>query len=70
MTQATLINQIRQAFGSVENMDPSGSVYPRLCALLDRCDNDALKAVYAARIRFVSGLALNRMIRRGIADSI
>lgn len=61
------ITTLRAAFGSVERMDPSGKAYAGICDLLDGCDDDALKAVHAAQIKFVSKLAFNRMIRRGIA---
>lgn len=67
MTQAQMITSLRAAFGNVERMDPDGPTCRRLCALLDRADNDALKAVREANINFVSALAFNRMIRRGIA---
>jgi hypothetical protein len=64
---ASQITALRAAFAGVTKMDPSGPAYRKLCSILDRADNDALKAVHAARIPFVSSLALNRMIRRGIA---
>jgi hypothetical protein len=63
----TDIATLRTAFAKITKMDPSGPAYRRLTAILDRADNDALKAVHAAKIPFASSLALNRMIRRGIA---
>jgi hypothetical protein len=53
-------------FGGIERIDPSGAAYGRLCAILDGADDEALKAVHAANIRFASRLAFNRMIRRGL----
>lgn len=67
MTRTQMIVSLRAAFGKLERLDPDGPTYNSLCALLDRADNDALKAVHAAGIKFVSALAFNRMIRRGIA---
>lgn len=66
MTAKQMIPIIRSCFGSVETIDPSGPIYARLCALLDRADDNALRAVYKAKIKFVSPLALNRMIARGL----
>ena len=60
------ITTLRTAFSGIQKMDPSGPHYPRLCAILDQADDEALKAVHAARIPFVSLLAFNRMVRRGI----
>ena len=60
------IEQLRRDFSKFQRMDPEGPVYQRLCAILDRADNDALRAAYEANIPFVSSLALNRMIRRKI----
>jgi hypothetical protein len=60
------IETLRTAFGSVKKMDPSGAVYAGICDILDRASDDALKAAHAAKIPFVSSLAFNRMIRRGI----
>jgi hypothetical protein len=45
---------------------PQRAAYKRLCSILDRADNDALKTAYAAKIPFVSSLSLNRMLERGI----
>jgi len=53
-------------FAQIERMDPSGKAYDRLCKILDSADDEALKAVYAAKIRFASKLAFNRLLRRGL----
>jgi ribosomal protein S2 len=66
MTTAQQINYLRQAFGAIQTMDPCGSNYKRLCAILDRADDEALKAAHAAKIPFVSALAFNRMLKRGL----
>lgn len=61
---AALISTLRASFANVESM--SDASYKKLCAILDTADNDALRAAYEAKIKFVSPLALNRMIRRGL----
>jgi hypothetical protein len=68
MTKMTsdITHILRAAFATIEKVDIDGPVYRGLVAILDRADNDALKAVHAAKIPFASSLALNRMIRRGI----
>jgi len=63
---ATDLNTIRNAFGNLTTMDPDGPVYKKLCELLDRCDDEAIVAAKDAGIKFVSSLALNRCIRRGL----
>lgn len=62
-----MIASLTATFAKIERMDPNGAMYEGICNLLDRADDDALKAVHAAGIKFVSSLAFNRMIRRGIA---
>lgn len=63
---AVNIKALQAVFGKVTRMDPKEPVYMKLIALLDRCDDEALVTVYRAEIKFVSPLALNRIIKRGI----
>lgn len=64
MTKRDLqIAALRKAFGNLDGIDPNGPVYARLCAILDKADAHALKAVVAADIKFVSKLARNRLMR-------
>jgi hypothetical protein len=63
--QAT-ITELQTSFSTVQTMDPCGTAYARLCAILDDASDEALRAAYEAKIKFVSPLALNRMIRRGL----
>lgn len=60
------IQFLREAFGSVKTMDPTGEIYKRLCQILDRASDEALEAAYYSKIRFVSQLSFNRMIKRGL----
>lgn len=66
MTQQSMIALLREAFGAVDRIDPEGPSYRRLCRILDKADDDALRAVHRAKIKFVSLLAMNRLIRRGL----
>lgn len=61
-----MIAELVAGFAKIDRMDPSGPAYAKLCDILDRADNDALQAAYDAKINFVSSLAFNRMIRRGM----
>lgn len=58
------IEFIRSKFGSLQTIDPDGPLYKKLCELLDRCDDKALDEIVNQKIKFVSALALNRVIRR------
>lgn len=60
------IEKIRAGFGNLSSMDPEGPTYAKLIALLDRCDDEAIVAAKDANIKFVSRLALNRCVRRGL----
>lgn len=66
MDQQEMIDSLRLLFGEIKTMDPAGAPYKRLCKILDNADDEALKAVYEAKIPFASLLAFNRMHRRGI----
>lgn len=70
MSLADDIQTVSAQFAKLDSIDPDGPLYQRLVGLLDRCDDDAIVAVYDARIKFVSALALNRMIRRGLVPAV
>lgn len=57
---------LREKFGNMHGMDPAGPIYAKLCAILDKADHAALKAVVAADIKFVSSLARNRLMRASL----
>lgn len=61
-----MIQTLRNEFAKIEAIDPSSAAYKNLVALLDRCDDEAILAAKNAGIKFVSSLALNRCIRRGL----
>lgn len=66
MTKAMQIVALRNEFGKMQGMDPSGPVYARLCAILDKADKVALRALVAADIKFVSKLAAVRLMRSSL----
>lgn len=63
MTKAMQIAVLRSEFGRLQGIDPSGPVYARLCAILDKADKLALYDLVAADIKFVSKLASVRLMR-------
>lgn len=58
------IEQVRAAYSKINTIDPDGKGYSDLCNFLDAQDTDTLKALAGANIKFVSKLAINRIIRR------
>ena len=64
-----MIETLRKGYGKHDRMAPEGKAYKGICDLLDRSDDETLKTVYRANIKFVSALAFNRMIRRGIHEA-
>lgn len=64
-TEAQL-KSLRDEFGKITSIDPSAASYKKMIKLLDALGDEDLKTVSRAGIKFVSNLALNRVIRRGI----
>ena len=57
------IAKLRDEYGKISTIDPSGQAYKQLVAMLDRLELDDLKTLAGAKIKFVSGLAQNRVNR-------
>ncbi len=55
--------KMRDEYGKISTIDPSGSAYKQLIAMLDKMNIDNLKSLAGAKIKFVSGLAQNRVNR-------
>lgn len=69
MTKAQLlaqINNLRTAYGKLNTINPSSPTYKKLVDLLDSMDDELLMIIKEAGIKFLSSLALNRCIRRGL----
>lgn len=62
------INELRTQYATVERIDPCLPTYKKLCALLDRLSDTQLMTIAEARIKFVSLLARNRCITRGLIE--
>jgi hypothetical protein len=54
---------MRDEYGKISTIDPSGPAYKQLIAMLDKMHIDNLKSLAGAKIKFVSGLAQNRVNR-------
>ena len=57
------IAKMRDEYGKISTIDPSGPEYKQLIAMLDKMHIDNLKSLAGAKIKFVSGLAQNRVNR-------
>ncbi len=55
--------KMRDEYGKISTIDPSGPAYKQLIAMLDKMHVDNLKTLAGAKIKFVSGLAQNRVNR-------
>jgi hypothetical protein len=55
--------KMRDEYGKISTIDPSGSEYKKLISMLDKMHIDNLKSLAGAKIKFVSGLAQNRVNR-------
>ena len=56
-----LIKLSRANFAKIDRIDPCCEPYKRLIAILDACDQPALRMIEMADIKFVSALARNRL---------
>lgn len=56
--------KLKNEYGKITSVDPSQPTYKKLTSFLDRLSDEQLKQLAQAKIKFVSGLALNRVNRR------
>lgn len=61
-----LASHLKLKMDNIERIDPEGAFYISVCRILDAANNDALEIIWREKIRFISNLALNRLIRRGV----
>ncbi len=61
---AAQIDKLRQEYGKIKGIDPASDNYKKLTAMLDKLDLKALQSLAGAKIKFVSSLAQNRVIRK------
>lgn len=57
---------LQMEYDRIKSIDPSQPTYTKLCATLDAMPDPLLKQISGAGINFMSALAFNRCIRRGI----
>lgn len=59
-----MIDVLRKEFGKIDKVDPSKPSYKKIVALLDTLSLEDLQALVDAKIKFISSLALNRVMRK------
>jgi hypothetical protein len=57
-----LINTLRNECSQIDRINPCSPAYKRLIAFLDGLPQDHLKMVRDAKIKFLSRLAINRIV--------
>jgi hypothetical protein len=62
--------QLRRMYASIDRVDPFGKAYNGLCHTLDKASDSDLLALSRADIKFISSLALNRVIKRGLGFKV
>jgi hypothetical protein len=58
------LDKLRAEYSKIKTVDPSQPTYGKLTAFLDKLDDAKLKQLATAKIKFVSGLAHNRVTKR------
>jgi hypothetical protein len=60
------IARLKAEYSKINTVDPSGDSYKKLTAMLDKLDVPTLEKLAGAGIKFVSGLAKNRVLRKSM----
>jgi hypothetical protein len=60
------IAALKKEYSTINGIDPSSDNYKKLIAMLDKLDLASLKSLAGAEIKFVSGLAKNRVMRKSV----
>lgn len=60
------INELRFKWGKIERVDPDGDGFNKLVRFLDSLPDETIKGLVYAKIKWVSSLALNRAVSRGL----
>ena len=60
------LDKLRAEYSKIKTVDPSQPTYGKLTAFLDKLDDAKLKQLSTAKIKFVSGLAHNRVSKRSM----
>ena len=67
MFTASHLETLRNEYAKIDRVDPSFEAYDKMKKLLDAMTDDQLSQVRRADIKFLSSLATNRCVRRGLA---
>lgn len=60
------IAALKAEYSKINGIDPASDTYKKLIAMLDRLDLKSLQSLAGAEIKFVSGLAKNRVARKSM----
>jgi hypothetical protein len=60
------LNKLRDSFKKIETIDPESETYLKLRKKIEDMSPETLKQIISAKIKFLSSLALNTAIRKGI----
>ncbi len=55
------IEKLKSEYEKINKIDPSSPTYKKLVDMLNKMDQETLKQIADAKIKFVSALALNRI---------
>jgi len=55
------LKTLRRNYDSIGSIDPCGPTYPKLIKFLDSMDRSTLQELESAKIKWISGLARNRI---------
>lgn len=55
------LDKLRAEYATIQGVDPDGPTYPKMCAMLDAMPQETLQQLAGAGIKFLSGLARNRV---------
>ena len=64
------IDRLKSEYSKINKIDPSGDAYKKLIAMLDKLDKASLEKLAGADIKFVSGLAKNRVNRMKLKEAL
>lgn len=57
-----MLAKLRLEYSRIEGVNPTGPTFPKMVAFLDKLPQETLKQLAGANIKFISKLALNRVV--------
>ena len=61
-----MVNKLRKAYSTLNKIDPTSPAGKKMTQMMDKMNKDQLQALVKADIKFISLLAVNRLIRMGM----